>query len=321
MIEAPMIEALGRLPWPGRRLLLAALAAGCAPRARLGLPTAEPRLVVGPPWQAEGAWLYPTEVPVLDETGLAVPMEPARFGRLSTNGEVIDPDAPLCAHRTLPLPSIVRVWNFDTGRAVVLRAIERGPARAGRILGLTPGALARLGGQGRGPFRVRVEALVPESRIAAAEAEAAALARAAPAAAGGTVAGDLPGAIRIRSEPLAPPAGSRTAPSRSAPPDPVPAMLRSPGPPPILPGSVFAFAPPPLSLVVSPGAFTNETAASRVSWLTAGGLAARLRRLKGSGADSVRVELGPLPDVEAADAALARLLAQGWQAAAILLVE
>lgn len=63
------------------------------------------------------------------------------------------------AHKTLPIPSRVRVTNLDNGRSTVVRLNNRGPFVEGRIIDLTPAAAERLGFKHDGLAPVRIELL------------------------------------------------------------------------------------------------------------------------------------------------------------------
>ena len=52
------------------------------------------------------------------------------------------------AHRSLPLPSYVRVRNLSNGKTVVVRVNDRGPFIRGRIIDLSQAAARALGIQG-----------------------------------------------------------------------------------------------------------------------------------------------------------------------------
>jgi rare lipoprotein A len=78
-------------------------------------------------------------------------------GRLTANGERFNPRAMTCAHRTLPLGSVVTVTSIATGTAVTCRVNDRGPYIRGRILDLSEQAAMRLGVGEQGLVRVRIE--------------------------------------------------------------------------------------------------------------------------------------------------------------------
>nr|WP_301273738.1 septal ring lytic transglycosylase RlpA family protein [Acetobacter cerevisiae] len=73
----------------------------------------------------------------------------------TTDGEVRNPLSMTGSHPTLQLPAVVTVINLDNGREITIRVNDRGPAEAGRVLGLSPKA-ADLLGVGAEPARVRV---------------------------------------------------------------------------------------------------------------------------------------------------------------------
>ena len=82
-------------------------------------------------------------------------------GKRTSSGEPYDMYAMTAAHRTLPLPSYVRVRNRDNGKTVVVRVNDRGPFRRNRIIDLSYAAAHRLGIVGHGTGAVEVEAIIP----------------------------------------------------------------------------------------------------------------------------------------------------------------
>jgi rare lipoprotein A len=85
-------------------------------------------------------------------------------GRLTSNQEVYDMYAFTAAHRSLPLPSYVRVTNLSNGKSVVVRVNDRGPFHANRIIDLSYAAAVKLDFIRQGTARVEVEALQPGER-------------------------------------------------------------------------------------------------------------------------------------------------------------
>ncbi len=75
-------------------------------------------------------------------------------GRLTANGEAMDPEAMTAAHRTLPFGSLVKVTDLDTGHSVEVRINDRGPFIRGRIIDLSHRAARDLGILRRGVARV-----------------------------------------------------------------------------------------------------------------------------------------------------------------------
>lgn len=65
-------------------------------------------------------------------------------GHLTSNGEIYDMYQMSAAHKTLPLPSFVRVTNLENGKQVVVRVNDRGPFHAGRVIDLSYAAALKL---------------------------------------------------------------------------------------------------------------------------------------------------------------------------------
>jgi len=66
-------------------------------------------------------------------------------GRRTSSGEPYDMYAFSAAHKTLPLPTYVRVTRKSNGRSVVVRVNDRGPFKRGRVIYLSYVAAAKLG--------------------------------------------------------------------------------------------------------------------------------------------------------------------------------
>ncbi|RMF17951.1 MAG: septal ring lytic transglycosylase RlpA family protein [Gammaproteobacteria bacterium] len=88
-------------------------------------------------------------------------------GHRTSNGEIYDMYKYTAAHKTLPLPSYVRVTNLANGRSVVVRVNDRGPFHGNRLIDLSYAAAQKLGYVGQGTARVRVEAIQPGNYQAA----------------------------------------------------------------------------------------------------------------------------------------------------------
>ena len=93
------------------------------------------------------------------ETGLASWYGQDFHGKPTAMGEPYNMYAMTAAHKTLPLPTRVRVTNLENGRSADLRVNDRGPFVRGRVIDLSYSAARELGVYQRGTARVRVEAL------------------------------------------------------------------------------------------------------------------------------------------------------------------
>ncbi len=80
-------------------------------------------------------------------------------GNLTSNREPYDMYAMTAAHKTLPLPSYVRVRNLSNNRSVVVRVNDRGPFVHNRIIDLSYSAALKLDMIKDGTSLVEVEAI------------------------------------------------------------------------------------------------------------------------------------------------------------------
>ncbi len=119
---------------------------------------------IGKPYKISGKWYYPEEDYSYSEIGVASWYGKDFHAKYTANGEVYDMNALTAAHRTLPLPSIVRVTNLENGRSLVLRVNDRGPFAKDRIIDISKRGAQLLGFQTQGTTKVKVEILPEESR-------------------------------------------------------------------------------------------------------------------------------------------------------------
>ncbi len=119
---------------------------------------------VGNPYKIMGKWYYPAEDYNYSEVGMASWYGDDFHAKKTANGERYDMNTLTAAHRTLPLPSIVRVTNLENGRSLVLRVNDRGPYAKDRIIDISKRGAQLLGYQTKGVTKVRVEILPEESK-------------------------------------------------------------------------------------------------------------------------------------------------------------
>lgn len=85
-------------------------------------------------------------------------------GNRTSNGEVYDMYEMTAAHKTLPIPSYVRVTNLENGKSIVVRVNDRGPFAHGRIIDLSYAGAYKLDFLREGTAKVKVEYIDPLSR-------------------------------------------------------------------------------------------------------------------------------------------------------------
>jgi len=142
------------------------------------VPRVEPRSRYGNPrsYKVLGKRYYTLDTSDgYSERGVASWYGTKFHGRRTSSGEPYDMYAMTAAHKTLPLPTYVRVTNLNNGRSIVTRVNDRGPFHSNRIIDLSYTAAWKLGILGKGTGYVEVTALdprAPEPVMAATSASA-----------------------------------------------------------------------------------------------------------------------------------------------------
>lgn len=312
----------------GAMALLGALSlAACASQAPTGSGLPKSGIYkVGKPYQIGGVWYYPSEDYTYDETGIGSWYGPGFHTKVTANGEVYDENELTAAHRTLPMPSLVRVTNLDNGRSVVVRINDRGPYANGRVIDMSRRGAQLLGYEQTGTAKLRVQILAEESRQIAAAARA------------GT-----PAPILAETEGQAPKAAPRSrievAGLGNGPTAPLPPATKGGGvvgtaeiaPPVTVAGSMVEgrFVPAPVvaelpvrragQIYVQVGAFGNaENLARARARLSSIGQQAQVSAASFGAQKLQRVRVGPMESVEKADGVLAQVIQAGLTDAKIV---
>ena len=103
-------------------------------------------------------WVRP--VPVgYRETGLASWYGGKFHGRLTANQEVYNMYEFTAAHKSLPLPSYIKVFNHNNRKSIIVRVNDRGPFVEGRIVDLSYAAAKRIGMYKAGLALVTIEVI------------------------------------------------------------------------------------------------------------------------------------------------------------------
>jgi rare lipoprotein A len=295
----------GGLSWAGPLTLATLLGlAGCMHRPP---PVASnPRYTIGDGYEANGVWHYPREDFGYDRTGLA-----SVYGddapRVTADGEAYDPHAMAGASPTLQLPCIVQVTDLQTGRQLLLRLNDRGPADPGRILAVTPYAAQLLGIPEDGAAEVRVTVQQGPSQALASALGAGIQIKAAPV-----------GSFQAAS--LAPPPGvAQSAGAAIGQTDMANAPTVTAAAPPLqLPVTLTQVPPDPGALMIQSGSFGHQFDAWRASARLYGLPNAHVVEIPGGGRILYAVQTGPYASVAQADAALASTLRAGAVDATII---
>ena len=259
---------------------------------------------IGKPYQIKGVWYYPQVDYSYDETGVASWYGADYHGKFTANGEVMDPNAVTAAHRTLPMPSLVKVTNLDNGRIIMVRINDRGPFAHGRILDLSKRAAELLDIDPKGTARVRVQIMQDESRLLAYQSK-------------GYEQTPLEAAPveQVTTENLAAPAGAKTAKPRSGKSAPTAAPAAAPATvelPDLENQTIYQQQTRATQLYIQTGAFTRFDNANKMSAALSSMGSTTVSQLHGKSGSIFRVRMGPLASLEDADAMLEKVIASGY---------
>ena len=128
------------------------------------VPRVEPRTRAGNsnPYKVLGKTYYLVQDPAgYKEKGVASWYGRKFHGKRTANGEIYSMYGMTAAHRTLPIPSYVRVTNLKNNRSTIVRVNDRGPFHGNRIIDLTYAAAKKLGFEKLGTAEVLVEYIDP----------------------------------------------------------------------------------------------------------------------------------------------------------------
>jgi rare lipoprotein A len=285
-----------------------------------------PPYKLGKPYQIDGAWYYPKIDYDYNETGIASWYGPDFHGKATASGEPFDQNALTAAHKTLPMPTIVRVTNLENGRSIEVRINDRGPFVNDRVIDLTRRGAQLLGFEAQGTARVRVQVMKEDSIALANKVGGPQLAYAgepepqppmpAPTAApAGQVTTQRLNANGQLSAPLpqnssnsvvSQPSGAGA--SKVIPPSAYPALSSTVSYQPVKPTNIF----------IQAGAFLQQSNAQNLTGKLRNLGTTRITQVQVGTQTFYRVRLGPIQRVEDADALLQKVIQTGQPDARII---
>lgn len=274
---------------------------------------------VGNPYYIQGMQYVPVERYEHSETGIASWYGPGFHGKRTANGEVFNKNELTAAHKTLQMPSLIRVTNLDNGRSLIVRVNDRGPYSRGRVLDLSERAADLLGFKGRGTAKVRINVLTEESR------HVAELAKQGRDTRGYEIALNQ-NRVPVGAQPPQEVVVQQTTSYQTASAQP-PAATRQIGSVPVHQGQGGVVYPDPVvsqlpvgpsNIYVQAGSFSSEPNALALSQRLANVGPARIYPATVNGKPFYRVRLGPYAEVAQADSALNSAVGAGADAAIIV---
>jgi rare lipoprotein A len=222
-------------------------APAAAPAAEMpdAVPKVEPLHPTANKWYgAHGRMYRPiTDDREFKDTGRAAVLGASYDGKPTASGEPFAAMAMIAAHPTLPIPSYARVTNLRTGKAAIVRIVDRGAFNRGEAIAISAAAAQKIGLAGSD--EVEVERLTPQM-IAKMAPPAAAPASPAPPP---TVAAEPP-----RPAAEVPPPAPAPAPAVATPLPAIPAAPAQAAAPPPAPAAPVAAPPPPPAAPVAAAA-------------------------------------------------------------------
>ena len=253
---------------------------------------------VGDPYEIGGVWYYPRANPNYDEVGIASWYGSKFHGKTTANGAVYDMNALTAAHKTLPMPSKVRVTNLTNGRSLIVVINDRGPFVNGRIIDLSRRASQLLGFEKNGLAMVRIQSVSENGVLFVAKrldtsAEEQKLVQAVPA-------------IQVAVSELTVPDGAIVSPPREVKPLATNTNTEA------ITKENETLSVGASDFFVQVGAFLQEGNASTLSGRLSLFGPVRVIPAELEGRTYYRVRLGPVFDVDEADALLQRLISSGY---------
>lgn len=283
---------------------------------------------IGKPYRINGNWYYPHVDYNYAEEGIASWYGPNFHGKPTANGAVFDMNKVSAAHRTLPLPSIVRITNLENGRSLKVKVNDRGPFAKDRIIDVSRRTAQLLGFERKGTALVRVEIVEQESRQLALLLQGGEQ-NDDSSTGGSTVSGTSPlpeaaPTVSVSGTELPPPPGSSSAPPPSDAFKVTPvatqnvATTRSS----VVPDSdrgITQQVPVGTPMVfVQAGAFSQYVNAQRAQILLSEVGDVHVEQVLTSTVPLFRIRVGPAKSVEAADSLLKQVIAAGYPDAKIV---
>ena len=128
------------------------------------VPKVEPRSKYGNPknYKVLGKWYSVRQSSKgYSKKGIASWYGKKFHGHRTSSGETYNMYAMTAAHKTLPLPSYVRVTHLENGKSVIVKVNDRGPFHENRIIDLSYSAAKKLGVTAKGTGVVEVVAIDP----------------------------------------------------------------------------------------------------------------------------------------------------------------
>jgi len=121
---------------------------------------------VGNSYKIKGQTYKPHSPKIFTETGYASwygGRKDGFHGKKTANGDKYDRNLLTAAHKTLPLPCLIKVTNRVNNKSVILMVNDRGPFKKNRIIDVSEKAAEILAFKNQGVTKVKIEYLPNET--------------------------------------------------------------------------------------------------------------------------------------------------------------
>jgi len=118
------------------------------------------------PYSIYGKTYTPQKCYYYDQIGTASWYGTDFHGKKTASGQIYNQHKLTAAHRTLPIPSLIKVTNLKNKKSVIVLVTDRGPyvpGKSTRILDLSKGAFLKIADTREGIIQVRVQVLEQET--------------------------------------------------------------------------------------------------------------------------------------------------------------
>lgn len=118
------------------------------------------------PYSIYGKTYTPQKCYYYDQIGTASWYGADFHGKKTASGQSYNQHKLTAAHRTLPIPSLIKVTNLKNKKSVVVLVTDRGPyvpGKSTRILDLSKGAFLKIADPKEGVIQIRVQLLEQET--------------------------------------------------------------------------------------------------------------------------------------------------------------
>ncbi len=119
---------------------------------------------IGKPYMVDGKQYSPAENYTYQAEGIASWYGGEFAGQKTANGAIFNPRAYTAAHKTIPLPSVVKITNKENGKITYARVNDRGPFSKNRIIDVSEAVAEELGMKVNGTAQLKVELMEAESK-------------------------------------------------------------------------------------------------------------------------------------------------------------